>query len=66
MDRKPTRMDGATFPNARDALSDSKGFFPVEFQDSCHERCSLVFAQVNETLYLVTPLTQRSAVHWCC
>jgi RNA-directed DNA polymerase len=33
---------------------------------SCHERCSLVFARMNETVYPAAPLTQRSALGWCC
>jgi hypothetical protein len=31
--RGPPRMDETTFPNAGDALIDSKAFFPVEFQN---------------------------------
>jgi len=38
------------FADVGDALFDSKAFFPVEFQDSCHERCSLVFTRVHETV----------------
>ena len=35
-------------------------------EKSCHERCSPVFAQMNETEYPAAPLTQRSALSWCC
>jgi hypothetical protein len=38
--------------------------YPIQM--SCHEQCSRVFAWVNETVYPAVPLTQRSAVHWCC